>query len=303
MFTRAVRRYGEMKSVSISEVCRLLGTSRQRYYRGVWGERRSRRRATETVVLVQSVRKEMPRIGGRKLHHMLGRELAIIGVGRDRLFDILRANHMLILPPRSYHVTTNSHHRFRKYKNLIAGMTVTRPEHVWVSDITYIGNRSSHLYLALVTDAYSKKIVGYDLSESLGADGAIRAIKMAHANRRYPEEELIHHSDRGIQYCSDEYQKLLRRYKIIPSMTESYDPYANAVAERVNGILKQEFLLEELNLPFDMMKKAVRESVDIYNNRRPHCSCGYNTPEWTHGQKNIQIKTYAKKITARVPLP
>ena len=303
MFTRAVRRYGEMKSVSISEVCRLLGTSRQRYYRGVWGERRSRRRATETVVLVQSVRKEMPRIGGRKLHHMLGRELAIIGVGRDRLFDILRANHMLILPPRSYHVTTNSHHRFRKYKNLIAGMTVTRPEQVWVSDITYIGNRSSHLYLALVTDAYSKKIVGYDLSESLGADGAIRAIKMAHANRRYPEEELIHHSDRGIQYCSDEYQKLLRRYKIIPSMTESYDPYANAVAERVNGILKQEFLLEALNLPFDMMKKAVRESVDIYNNRRPHCSCGYNTPEWTHGQKNIQIKTYAKKITARVPLP
>lgn len=303
MFTRAVRRYGEMKSVSISEVSRLLGTSRQRYYRGVWGERRSRRRATETVVLVQSVRKEMPRIGGRKLHHMLGRELAIIGVGRDRLFDILRANHMLILPPRSYHVTTNSHHRFRKYKNLIAGMTVTRPEQVWVSDITYIGNRSSHLYLALVTDAYSKKIVGYDLSESLGADGAIRAIKMAHANRRYPEEELIHHSDRGIQYCSDEYQKLLRRYKIIPSMTESYDPYANAVAERVNGILKQEFLLEELNLPFDMMKKAVRESVDIYNNRRPHCSCGYNTPEWTHGQKNIQIKTYAKKITARVPLP
>lgn len=303
MFTRAVRRYGEMKSVSISEVCRLLGTSRQRYYRGVWGERRSRRRATETVVLVQSVRKEMPRIGGRKLHHMLGRELAIIGVGRDRLFDILRANHMLILPPRSYHVTTNSHHRFRKYKNLIAGMTVTRPEQVWVSDITYIGNRSSHLYLALVTDAYSKKIVGYDLSESLGADGAIRAIKMAHANRRYPEEELIHHSDRGIQYCSDEYQKLLRRYKIIPSMTESYDPYANAVAERVNGILKQEFLLEELNLPFDMMKKAVRESVEIYNNRRPHCSCGYNTPEWTHGQKNIQIKTYAKKITARVPLP
>jgi transposase InsO family protein len=234
---------------------------------------------------------------------MLGMEFARIGVGRDRLFDILRANHMLILPPRSYHVTTNSHHRFRKYKNLIAGMTVTRPEQVWVSDITYIGNRSSHLYLALVTDAYSKKIVGYDLSKSLGADGAIRAMKMAHANRRYPEEELIHHSDRGIQYCSDEYQKLLRRYKITPSMTESYDPYANAVAERVNGILKQEFLLEELNLPFDMMKKAVRESVDIYNNRRPHCSCGYNTPQWTHGQKNIQIKTYAKKITARVPLP
>lgn len=303
MFTRAVRRYGEMKSVSISEVCRLLGTSRQRYYRGVWGERRSRGRATEAVALVQSVRKEMPRIGGRKLHHMLGRELGGIGVGRDRLFDILRANHMLVLPKKSYRTTTNSRHKFRKYKNLIAGMPVTRPEQVWVSDITYIANRAGHMYLALVTDAYSKKIVGYDLSENLGAESAVRAMKMAQANRRYPEEKLIHHSDRGIQYCSDVYQKLLRRYRIIPSMTESYDPYANAVAERVNGILKQEFLLEELNLPFGMMKKAVKETVNIYNNKRPHSSCGYNTPEWTHGQKNLQIKTYAKRITARVPLP
>lgn len=303
MFTRAVRRYGEMRSVSISEICRLLGTSRQRYYRGIWGERRGRRRATEVVALVESVRREMPRIGGRKLYHMLGRELADIGVGRDRLFDILRANHMLILPPRSYHITTNSHHRFRKHKNLVAGLSVSRPEQVWVSDITYIGNRTSHLYLSLVTDAYSKKIVGYDLSKSLGAEGAIRAIKMAQASRRYPEEKLIHHSDRGIQYCSDDYQKLLRRYKITPSMTESYDPYANAVAERVNGILKQEFLLEELNLPFPLMKKAVKETIYIYNNKRPHSSCGYNTPEWTHGQKNLQIKTYAKRITARVPLP
>ncbi len=292
-----------MRSVSISEICRLLGTSRQRYYRGIWGERRGRRRATEVVALVESVRREMPRIGGRKLYHMLGRELADIGVGRDRLFDILRANHMLILPPRSYHITTNSHHRFRKHKNLVAGLSVSRPEQVWVSDITYIGNRTSHLYLSLVTDAYSKKIVGYDLSKSLGAEGAIRAIKMAQASRRYPEEKLIHHSDRGIQYCSDDYQKLLRRYKITPSMTESYDPYANAVAERVNGILKQEFLLEELNLPFPLMKKAVKETIYIYNNKRPHSSCGYNTPEWTHGQKNLQIKTYAKRITARVPLP
>ena len=159
-----------MKSVSISEVCRLLGTSRQRYYRGVWGERRSRRRATEAVALVQSVRKEMPRIGGRKLHHMLGRELGGIGVGRDRLFDILRANHMLVLPKKSYRTTTNSRHKFRKYKNLIAGMPVTGPEQVWVSDITYTANRAGRASFARRNSvniaAYSSQLPSETLSSA-----------------------------------------------------------------------------------------------------------------------------------------
>ena len=274
-----------MKAASISGVCRLLGISRQKYYRGVWHETECRERATQAVSMVLNIRERMPRIGTRKLYHVLGRELKGIGVGRDRLFDILRANHMLITPYRSYHVTTNSHHRFRKHKNLVAGLEIVRPEQVWVSDITYIGSRSANMYLSLVTDAYSKKIVGYNLSQSLDTESSLKALRMANASRRYPNETLIHHSDRGVQYCSDAYQRLLRRYGIKTSMTESYDPYANAVAERVNGILKQEFLLEEMNLPFKLMRKVISECVYIYNNLRPHLSCGYNTPEWMHSQR------------------
>jgi len=288
-----------MRGVSISEICTLSGVSRQRYYRMKWSAVKKKEKAAKVVWLVEGVRRTMPRVGGRKLQVLLKSELEPLGVGRDALFDILRANHMLVTPYRSYHTTTNSHHRFHKHKNLIAEMTVTRPEQVWVSDITYIGNRTNNMYLSLITDAYSKKIVGYNLSDSLNTEGPIRALKMAQSNRIYKTESLIHHSDRGIQYCSDSYQKLLRRYKITPSMTESYDPYANAIAERVNGILKQEFLLEKINQPLNIMRKVIKESVDIYNSRRPHYSCNYHTPDWVHEHGSITIKQYKKqKITA-----
>lgn len=242
----------------------------------------------------------MPRIGCRKLYYMLHPQLRSLSVGRDMLFSILRANHMLVSPARSYHVTTNSHHRFKKHKNLVSGMEIVRPEQVWVSDITYIGGGGKNMYLALVTDAYSKKIVGYDLSESLSADGALRALKMAQASRMYRNEHLIHHSDRGIQYCSDAYQKRLTRYGIATSMTESYDPYANAVAERVNGILKQEFLLEELSLPLNEMKLVVKDAVNTYNEVRPHFSCGYLTPCQMHFQRKVKVKTYKKEDYCRI---
>lgn len=245
--------------------------------------------------MVEDIRSYMPRIGARKLYFMLRSKLREMKTGRDRLFDILRANHMLVKPCRSYHVTTNSHHRFRKHKNLVTDITPERPEQIWVSDITYIGNRTRHMYLALVTDAYSKKIMGYDLSDSLNTEGTLNALRMANRNRIHPNRTLIHHSDRGIQYCSDAYQKLLKRYGMITSMTESYDPYANAVAERVNGILKQEFLLEELNLPIKDMKKVISDVVNTYNRKRPHYSCGYNTPENMHRQNEIKIKTYKNK--------
>jgi len=168
-------------------------------------------------------------------------------------------------------------------------MPLTRPEQVWVSDITYVGNRDKHSYLALVTDAYSKKVVGHDLSNSLGVEGTKRALKMAVKQRIYADEPLIHHSDRGIQYCSDEYQKLLEKKQIKCSMTESYDPYANAVAERVNGILKDEFLLEQYKVDMNTMKKLVKNSIDIYNNIRPHYSCYMLTPEQMHLQRTIKI--------------
>ena len=252
--------------------------------------------------MVQGLRLEMPRIGTRKLYHILQPVLKEKKVGRDRLFDILRANHMLIKPVRSYHVTTNSHHRFRRYKNLVANMEPTRPEEIWVSDITYIRNRNRHLYLSLVTDAYSKKVMGYDLSCSLDTLGTLNALKMANRNRLYREESLIHHSDRGIQYCSDAYQRLLKRYHIIPSMTESYDPYANAIAERINGILKHEFMLEDLNLPLTEMKCLVKEAVYKYNNLRPHYSCGYKTPQYMHHQRQIKIKSYKNKQFSKASL-
>jgi Transposase and inactivated derivatives len=174
-------------------------------------------------------------------------------------------------------------------------MEPRHPEEIWVSDITYIGSGNTHMYLSLVTDAYSKKIMGFDLSDSLNTQGAINALKMANKGRKHPLYPLIHHSDRGIQYCSDIYQRLLNKYHITTSMTESYDPYANAIAERVNGILKQEFLLEDLNLPLAEMKKVIKDVVNTYNTMRPHYSCAYNTPEFMHCQHNIRIKNYKSR--------
>ena len=244
--------------------------------------------------MVRGVRLKMPRIGTRKLYHILKSELKELGVGRDRLFDIIRANHMCIVPKRQYHVTTNSHHRFRKHKNLISKATPGRPEQIWVADITYIGNRQHPIYLALITDAYSKKIMGYNVSNTLEAQGAIKALEMALKHRRYPSEELIHHSDRGLQYCSDEYQKTLSKNGVTCSMTEKYDPYENAVAERVNGILKQEFINGIDIQDCKLMTLLIKQSILIYNENRPHSSCHMKTPKQMHKQRSIRIKTYKK---------
>lgn len=241
----------------------------------------------------------MPRIGSRKLYHILYKDLRLLKVGRDRLFSIIKANHMDIIPKRAYHITTNSYHRFYKHKNIVRDIVPTRPEQFWVSDITYIGNRSNPIYLALVTDAYSKKVVGYDISDSLHADGTVRALKMAVRNRQYKNKELIHHSDRGIQYCGNTYQKTLTKYRIRCSMTESYDPYENAIAERINGILKYEFILNRQNLELSTMKSLVENSIYVYNNYRPHSSCSMKTPSEMHKQNEIRIKTYRKQNSSK----
>ncbi|KAA6308559.1 hypothetical protein EZS27_039797, partial [termite gut metagenome] len=229
------------------------------------------------------------------LYHLLRAPLRKLGVGRDKLFSVLKANGMLVVSKRAYRVTTNSHHRFHKHKNLVVGLDIHRPEQVWVSYITYIGGLNKHCYLSLITDAYSKKIVGYDLSDSLATASSIRALNMAVKGRLYREKHLIHHSDRGLQYCSDTYQAKLAKSKIQPSMTECYDPYANAVAERVNGILKNEFLLEEYPVDINTLKLLVKESVHIYNAKRPHASCRMNTPDWMHKQCEVKIKTYKNR--------
>lgn len=281
--------------MSISFTCNLFGYNRQVYYRAKKRVIKHQRLAEIVVSLVKSVRIRMPRLGGKKLYHILQGELKDLGIGRDKLFDILRANHLLIKPKRQYHVTTNSHHRFRKHKNLIENLDISRPEQIWVSDITYIGDRSNPQYLALVTDSYSKKIVGYDVSQSLSVEGSTRALLMAIKNRKYKGCQLIHHSDRGLQYCSDKYQQLLKQYSIECSMTEQYDPYQNATAERINGILKQEFILGIQINDLALMKALIRESVKIYNNERPHLSCEMHTPNFMHKQSDIVIKTYKRK--------
>lgn len=276
----------------------MFGISRQVYYRAKKSEKQRRQKAEKVIGLVQQVRLRMPRIGSRKLYHLLYDDLRKIGVGRDRLFAIMRANHMSIIPKRQYHITTDSHHRFRKHKNLIEDLAVKRPEQVWVSDITYIGTRKNPMYLALVTDAYSKKIMGYDVSNSLDTSGALRALKTALKERIY-KKPLIHHSDRGLQYCSFEYQGVLSDKDVKTSMTEQYDPYQNAVAERINGIIKHEFLNGIKVQNIELMKKIVNQSIQIYNEERPHLSCHFYTPNQMHQQSKIKIKTYKMKNSTK----
>ena len=302
MLTRTIDFYREETKETLVSTCGLFGVNRQVYYRRKRAIQKRQDTASKVVEMVMEVRQQMPRIGTRKLYYLLQDQLMDLGVGRDRLFAILKANHMLIRPKRSFRRTTDSYHRFRKHKNLIESITPVRPEQIWASDITYLGNRGNHRYLALITDTYSKKIVGYDLSTSLGADGAIRALKMGLRQRSYKEKKLIHHSDRGFQYCCDDYQKVLARKKVRCSMTESYDPYANAVAERVNGILKQEFQLEEHDVKLPTMKELIRNSIEIYNRKRPHYSCHMKTPEQMHGQAKIKIRSYKKTNRTRANL-
>jgi transposase InsO family protein len=237
----------------------------------------------------------MPKLGTRKLYHKLKTELAAICVGRDKLFRILKANRMLIKPKRSYHITTDSHHRFRKHKNVVSGLEITRPEQIWVSDITYVGTRANPSYLALVTDAYSKQIMGYNVSDSLAVDGSVQALEMALKNRRYEHEPLIHHSDRGLQYCANDYQSLLANNGIKASMTEKYDPYENAIAERINGILKQEFEIARNIKEITLKKQLIESAIEIYNNFRPHLSNHMLTPNQMHKQNVLTRKQYKSK--------
>jgi len=237
----------------------------------------------------------MPKLGTRKLYHILKAELSMLNVGRDKLFRILKANQMLIQPKRSYHITTDSHHRFRKHKNIVSSLEINKPEQIWVSDITYVGTRKNPSYLALITDAYSKKIVGYNLSESLAVKGSLLALEMALDNRFHKEQPLIHHSDRGLQYCSNEYQNLLSQNNISASMTEKYDPYENAIAERINGILKQEFDISRTIDNFELKTELIKNAIKIYNNFRPHLSNHMLTPMQMHKQNKIKRKQYKSK--------
>lgn len=273
----------------------MVGIHRQVYYRAKRSKLLREEKARAVVELVKKVRIRMPRLGGKKVYHLLKKKLQVLKIGRDKLFKILRANNLLIKPKKQYHITTNSFHRFKKHKNKVEELVINRPEQVIVSDITYLGNRKKPMYLALITDAYSKKVLGYNLSDSLNTEGALEALDMAINNRMYNNEPLIHHSDRGVQYCSDLYQKKLIGNKIECSMTEKYDPYQNAIAERINGIIKQEFIGDIEVGSLELMQLLIDESIKIYNSERPHLSCALMTPDLMHQQRKLKRKTYKMK--------
>ena len=226
-------------------------------------------------------------MGGRKLYELLESFMLEhqIKMGRDAFFDLLSHHNLLIKRRKRTIKTTNSFHYYRKYPNLIKGFKPTGRNQLWVSDITYwkIGER--HVYISLVTDAYSRKVVGYQLLETLEAEGPIQALKKAISGLLSgPDDcfELIHHSDRGIQYCSKEYIKLLDRNQIKISMTESGDPRENALAERVNGILKDEYLYNYAPESIQQAKEILDQTINLYNNERPHMSIGNLVPEKVH---------------------
>ena len=268
---------------------------RQVYYRSVRKRVIKQDKAQQVVMWVHEIRKSMPRIGAKKLYYLLLDKLVLMDVGRDKFLTILRANHLLIQPKRRYHVTTNSHHRFRKHQNLVLSIDINRPEQVWVSDITYIGKRDNPCYLSLVTDAYSKKIMGYYVANNLNTESSVMALKMAIKQRANKDLPLIHHSDRGLQYCADQYQSVLQKNNILCSMTQNSDPYENAVAERINGILKQEFMIDKYEQNVEIMRIIVKEAVEIYNQNRPHFSNYLLTPNQMHKQNKLKIRTYKTK--------
>lgn len=255
------------------------------------------------LTLVKEFRAEMPLLGTRKLYHLLTPELQKHGIkmGRDQLFDLLRF-HGLLVRRRSYIAkTTDSHHWLKKYPNLIIGLQVDGPNQLWINDITYIRIIDGFNYLSLVTDAYSRKIIGYCLYKTLEAEGCIQALAMAIASKGRAVKGLktIHHSDRGVQYCSAEYVEMLGKAGIQISMTQSGSPYENAIAERVNGIIKNEFNPKVVYTNHLQAKRSIEKIIGIYNSKRPHLSLDYKTPDEAHAMRGPikkRWKNYPKRL-------
>lgn len=269
---------------SLEVICRLLGRTRQAYHKRNRCEERESARSELVVQEVVKIRATQKRIGVRKLYHMLGDFLAGHGIvmGRDAFFDLLRENALLVRKRRARKPRTTFASPWKRYPNLIREVVPTGANQVWVSDITYVRVGEGFAYLSLITDAYSRKIVGYSLYRDLSARGCVEALRMALRGNR-DRDGLIHHSDRGLQYSSAAYMKVLGR-KIRVSMTEKSDPLENAIAERVNGILKDE-LLEKRFESFDEAQKKIGEAVSIYNHLRPHLSIDMLTPAEAHTRR------------------
>ena len=283
----------------ISKICGLFGKTRQAWYVQQWSDKDDTVRDTIVLKSVKEIREQMPRIGTRKLYHMLTETLQghEIKIGRDKLFDLLEEYGMLVRHRKRRKVcTTDSAHPFRKYPNLVKELQIIRPNQLWVSDITYIRICDGFGYLSLVTDAYSRKIVGYNLYPTLQKEGPVAALKMAlDTLPATMVGSLIHHSDRGRQYCCDAYINVLTGKKAIISMTEKGDPYENALAERMNKTLKEEFLLDNGFDCFELAVAAVCKSVTTYNTMRPHESCNYLTPDQAHQLEGLMQMKWKRR--------
>lgn len=280
----------------MGQVCQLFGKSRQAYYQ--IEKRRIRSGIEEEIVLmyVRGIRASQPRLGTRKLYWLLKVVMKDNGIkmGRDKFFALLREHGLLVKPRRRRVRTTDSNHVYRKYPNLIKEYEPCKPEQIWSSDITYVSTEKGFVYVSLVTDQYSKKIMGYHVHATLETEGPLKALRMALRNRSHTKTRLIHHSDRGIQYCCGEYIGLLERNGIQISMSAPGNPYENAVAERVNGTIKMEFYLDGYFRNIEQVRKAVKEAVVLYNDHRPHLSCDYLTPKQAHQQHGKLKKRWRK---------
>ncbi|NDV66645.1 IS3 family transposase [Bacteroides sp. 224] len=290
------------RNLKVALACRLFGHCRQAFYQSKADIESEMRRNRVILDAVHEIRNEDPGIGGYKLWIML---TMLFGEkfmpGRDSFYMLLRRHH-LMLPVRKARCTTNSNHRYRKWKNLIKGFVPTAAGQLWVSDITYISLHGGNIcYLHLITDAYSHKIVGWVLADTLRAaitvEALLQAIKQATSIRGNEDlSGLIHHSDRGVQYCCDQYVGVLQKYKIGVSMTEDYKPTDNAIAERINGIIKVEtvYRRERFN-DIEHARNVIGRYIHFYNYRRPHMSIGYKIPAVVHLENGIQKKMWKKK--------
>jgi len=278
--------------IGMAELCGWFGITRQAYYQNTW---RIRKESNENEILlkkVKEIREKQSHMGTRKLYSKLQEFMKEnqIKMGRDALFNLLAENKMLVRRRKRSVRTTNSAHWLKKYPNLIKDFTPMAPNELWVSDITYWKlSNGRFVYINLITDAFSRKIVGFYVADSLAAIESIKALDMALREWNNKSKSLIHHSDRGVQYCSSGYVKKLNKNGVNISMTENGSPYENAIAERVNGILKSEYLYDYEVSNLEQARKRVREVINLYNDERPHSSIGNLTPSLVH-EKNIKTK-------------
>lgn len=273
-------------------ICRLLGYSPQAFHKQQ--KKKLHQLVNEELMLQQidAIRKQQPRCGGRKLFIMLQSffHQHNINIGRDRFFDFLKRYKLLVRKTKRCVFTTNSKHFFYRYPNLAKDFKPLKAHELWVADITYIPLKERFAYLFLITDAYSRKIVGFHVSDDRKVSSAALALKKALAQKP-PETIVIHHSDRGIQYCSSEYVQLLQQHNALISMTQNKDPYENAIAERVNGILKTE-LISAYYSDIDTASQHISRCITIYNYRRRHSSLNWQIPDEVHKQKGPQIRRW-----------